>query len=94
MNIGAVLFGAYLAIGLVVAGVILTTAGSKAKARSAIEVLGDLATLHSVAFMIFFAGLWPLWLVFSWKAKPSESANRSSETVHPESRSGSQSDSM
>ncbi len=93
MNIGAVLFGAYLAIGLVVAGVILTTAGSKAKARSAIEVLGDLATLHSVAFMIF-AGLWPLWLVVSWKAKPSESANRSSETVHPESRSGSQSDSM
>lgn len=87
MNIGAVLFGAYLAIGLVVAGVILTTAGSKAKARSAIEVLGDLATLHSVAFMIF-AGLWPLWLVVMWKAKPAESANRSSETVQPESRSG------
>jgi hypothetical protein len=61
MSTPAILFTLYLAAGLIVATVIMVTDIAK-KRISAIGVLGDLATLHAGAFLLFLS-LWPIWLI-------------------------------
>ncbi len=64
MHLAAIVFGAYFVIGFIVACAITLTDAAKNRI-SGIGLLGGIATLHSVGFLIFVC-LWPLWLGILW----------------------------